>query len=225
MRPWLVLMVVGTAVGLATPPLARADEAGAKKTDKAAKEGKEEHKDAEHKDDVFKGVLDLAIWTVVVFLVLLFVLRRFAWKPLLEGLDKREQSIVSAMEEAQAARAEAQKLRAEFEAERARANDEARQIRDQARLAAEHIAQETMAQGKAELQAERQRLHHEVETMKDQALQHTLAHVAQVASLIATKALGREVTLDDHRRLVDEALDEFRLAAQERRQEYESVRA
>ena len=58
---------------------------------------------------IFKPALDLTIWTVVVFLLLLAVLYRFAWKPLLQGLSKRETDIHSAVEDARKAREEAQR--------------------------------------------------------------------------------------------------------------------
>src|SRR5438067_9652961 len=65
-------------------------------------------------DSPFAGethqILDLAIWTVVVFLILLFVLSKFAWKPMLQGLQKREQDIHSAIEEAHKTREEARRL-------------------------------------------------------------------------------------------------------------------
>src|SRR5262245_31828305 len=72
----------------------------------AADEGKAASHDTaeQEKDDVFKGWLDLSIWTIVVFLVLLFVLGKYAWKPMLQGLEQREHSIQSAMEEAKKAR-------------------------------------------------------------------------------------------------------------------------
>ena len=75
-------------------------------------------KDADHKTGesggdipIFEGGPDVAIWTLVVFLLLLFILGRFAWKPMLEGLRKREQSIHDAISEAERAREEAHRFR------------------------------------------------------------------------------------------------------------------
>src|SRR5438067_1343731 len=75
---------------------------------------------------MFEKALDLSIWTLVVFLVLVFVLSKFAWKPMLEGLDKRERDIASAVEEAKKAKEEAAALHQQMVEIRQKANEEAR---------------------------------------------------------------------------------------------------
>jgi len=70
--------------------------------------------------ELFAPRLDLMIWTIVVFGVLLFVLKKFAWGPMLQGLQGREERIRGALDEAQTARDEAQKLRDDLQAERDR---------------------------------------------------------------------------------------------------------
>jgi F-type H+-transporting ATPase subunit b len=176
-------------------------------------------------DGLFKGALDLAIWTVVVFLLLLFVLGKFAWKPLIEGLDRREQAIHSAMREAQAARDEAARLREQLQAEMNKAQEAVRGLMDEARRNAEAMSAELVARGKADVAAERDRLHRELQIARDQALQQIWGQAAQLATLISAKAVRRQLNEDDHRRLLDEALAEFRSAGKERRKDYDSVRA
>src|SRR5438876_1655766 len=66
-------------------------------------------------DSVFGWALDLAIWTVVVFVILVVVLSKFAWKPMLEGLRKREESIRGALDEAAKTRDEAHALRMQLQ--------------------------------------------------------------------------------------------------------------
>src|SRR5262249_36194547 len=82
---------------------------------------------------LFSWTLDLALWTVVVFLLLLFVLKKYAWKPMLEGLQKREENIRAALEEAQRARDEAQKVREQLQAEMNQAAQKVRDMMDAAR--------------------------------------------------------------------------------------------
>jgi F-type H+-transporting ATPase subunit b len=219
MRFWLVIAVVVAVLAVSCAPASAAVAAGEAKAD--------EHKtDAqEGGDDLFKGVLDLAIWTIVVFLLLLLVLRRYAWTPILRGLEQREKNIQSAIEDAKKAREEAAQMRQQYQQEIARANDEARRIRDEARHAAERMGAEFVAKGKAELQAERERLHHELDTSRDQALQQIWIQAAELATLISAKAVRRQLNADDHRRLLDESLAEFRQAGQARRQDIESARA
>src|SRR5262249_59522664 len=97
--------------------------------------------------------------TIVVFLVLYYVLKSYAWKPIAQGLDRREQSIAQAKHEADAAKAEAGRMRDQLQAEMAKVNDQIRPMMEKARQDAEALAAETSAKGKADLQAERERLH------------------------------------------------------------------
>src|ERR1700722_13023408 len=105
-RGWLLLGLILVMLALfAAPARAQSHDSTSHGESKA-----ELQKDVEGSEsNIFKGFLDLSIWTIVVFLVLFFVLKKWAWGPMLEGLQKREQSIHSAMEEAKAAKEEAAK--------------------------------------------------------------------------------------------------------------------
>ncbi len=156
--------------------------------------------------------LDLTIWTIVVFLLLLFVLGKFAWRPMLEGLDARERNIRAAVEDAQRTRDEAQRLREQLAAEMARANDKVREMLDEARKEAQAFKDDMVADARQEIQAERERLHREVNLARDEALQQIWNQGVQLASLISSKAIRRHLTPEDHRHLVDEALADLRRA-------------
>jgi F-type H+-transporting ATPase subunit b len=166
--------------------------------------------------NIFAPALDLTVWTIVVFLILLFVLGKYAWKPMLAGLEKREKDIHSAVADAQKAREEAQRLKEEIQAERDKMAVMSRETIDKARAEAQRVAEETMAQAKAEAQAERDRLRREIENERAQAQRELFARVAELATLVSAKAIRRQMTEDDHRRLVDEALAELGPAAGER---------
>jgi F-type H+-transporting ATPase subunit b len=187
----------------------------------------EPHKEGEgHEETSYAArMAEQAIWTLVVFGGLLFILYKYAWPQMLEGLRKREESIRQAAEDARVAREETARLRAELDGERARAHEEARQIRDEARQAAERIAAQETARGKAEVQAERERLHRELETARDQALHDIWSKAAELATLISSKVVRRHLSESEHRQLLDEALAEFPAAARDRRQDVESARA
>jgi len=156
--------------------------------------------------------IDLAIWTVVVFLVLLFILRKFAWGPMLEGLQKREDNIRSSLEDAQRARDEAQKIREQLQAEMNQAAEKVRDMLDAARRDAERSTNDLIAKTRAEIQTERERLHREIDLARDQALQQIWSQAAQLATLVSAKAIRRQLNVDDHRRLVDDAIGELRHA-------------
>ena len=166
----------------------------------------------EESGGVMKYSIDLAIWTVVVFLVLLFILRKFAWGPMLEGLQKREDNIRSSLEDAQRARDEAQKIREQLQAEMNQAAEKVRDMLDAARRDAERSTNDLIAKTRAEIQTERERLHREIDLARDQALQQIWTQAAQLATLVSAKAIRRQLNVDDHRRLVDDAIGELRHA-------------
>jgi F-type H+-transporting ATPase subunit b len=150
-------------------------------------------------------------------------LRKYAWKPLLEGLEQREHSIHAAMEEAKKAREEAQALRNMLTEEAARAQEKVREVLDQARRDAERAAAEMMARAKTEIQSERDRLRREIETARDQAIQELWNQTAQLATLVSSKAIRRQPTTEDHRRLVEEAIEELDTASKQRQRVGASV--
>lgn len=169
--------------------------------------------------DIFEKRFDLGIWTIVVFLGLFFVLRKYAWKPLLEGLDKREQRIHSALEEAKLARAETEKVRVELQKKMDAAAETVREMIEEARRDAKHTKDEMIAEARKEIQTERDRLHRELETAKDQALHELWSQSVQLATSISSKAVRRHLNEDDHRRLVDEAIAELKTAAAQGRRQ------
>jgi F-type H+-transporting ATPase subunit b len=158
---------------------------------------------------------DLGIWTIVVFVLLFLVLRRYAWGPMLQGLQKREENIQHALDEARQAHEDAQRLRDQLQAEVNRAHEKVRDIVEEGRRAAERTTADMMAKTRAEMQAERERLHREINMARDQALQELWNQSAQLASMIAAKAIRRQLSMDDHRHLVDEALGELRQAGED----------
>src|SRR5262245_5067272 len=141
MRHWFVFGIVCVMLALASPAVAQA--AGDGHPTEAERIGVEQ--------GLFKGAIELSLWTILVFLVLMSLLRRYAWDPIREGLDKREHGIAHDKLQAVKAREEADALRAQFAAQMAKANDEVRAMIDKARQDSEALAAEREAQSKAEI--------------------------------------------------------------------------
>jgi F-type H+-transporting ATPase subunit b len=160
--------------------------------------------------NVFEPRLDLTIWTIVVFVVLLLVLRRFAWKPMLEGLKSRESRVRDALDEAHLAREAAHKLREQLQAEIASIHDKLRELMDEARRDSQHARDRMVAEGKADIQAERDRARRELDMAREQAVQELWGEAARLVTLVSASVIGRSLNADDHRRLVDEAVTELR---------------
>lgn len=152
---------------------------------------------------------DLGLWTVVVFVLLLIILRKYAWGPMLEGLKKREDSIRLAVEEAKIARSETEKQRTLFQKELDEAYQKIPAMMDEARRDADRLKEEMRAATQTEIQTERQRLRREIEVAKDQALQDLWNQTAQLAAQISARVIRRELSPDDHSRLIDESMEEL----------------
>lgn len=197
-RPTVLVLLLAAFLVAATPALAPAAE---------------DHPAKQAEPNILEPRLDLTIWTIVVFGVLLLVLRKFAWGPMLEGLQGRAARIRGALEEAQLARDEAQKLREQLQAEMAKIHDKMREMLDEARRDGQALKERMVAEGKAEIQAEGERKRREIQLEKEQAIQELWNQTARLATLVSAKAIRRSLNEADHRSLVDEAVAELRHAA------------
>ena len=192
--PSFILLVIATLVCAAAPVFAKDEGSGGTPNPLAI-------------------LFDTALWTVLIFVALLLILRRRAWAPILEGLKKREETIRSSLQEAKKTRDEMEKMRADFQKELADAHQQIPALMEEGRKKAEALANEMRAKAAADIQAERQRLRHEVEMAKDQAIKEIWEQAANLATMISAKAIGRSLTEEDHRRLIDEGMQEIRQGA------------
>ena len=152
---------------------------------------------------------DLAIYSFVVFLLLLLILNKFAWGPISSGLERREQRIAEHIAAAERSHEEAKQMLAEYERKLASAQDEVRAILDEARRDAEHTHQEILAKAKAEAAAEAARAKHEVETARDQALKQLVETGANLAVDLAGQILKTRLSAADHSQLIADAVAKF----------------
>ena len=133
---------------------------------------------------------DTALFSCIVFIVLLAILYFKAWGPILEGLKKREETIRSSLEEAKKTRSDMEAMRAQFQKELAEAHQEIPKLIDEARRDAEALSNEMRTKATAEIQADRDRLRREIEIAKDQAIKQIWEQAAQLATLISAKAIN-----------------------------------
>jgi F-type H+-transporting ATPase subunit b len=181
--------------------------------DKGAADLREKLKEAEkpHERNIFERALDLGIWTLVVFLILLFILNKYAWQPILRGLEQRERDIASAGETARKAKEEAAELQQRLAEERQKGADQVRQMMEDARRAADQVKEQRIAEAEAKIQEDRERLQRENNIERDQIRKEGFTQLADLAALISAKAIRRELSPEVHRGLVDEALNELNL--------------
>ena len=152
---------------------------------------------------------DLAIWTVVVFLCLLGLLLKFAWRPVLEGLQKREQSIAAMIDDAkQSADRAAEQLR-QYEARLAVASEEAQKMLAQARRDAGGVKDQIVAEAQAAATRERDRAVADIENAKNTALQEMTQKSVDLAVLLAGRIVRRQLSPEDQARLIREAVEQL----------------
>ena len=154
----------------------------------------------------------LMIWTLVTFVIVLIVLRKFAFGPIQQLIDTRRQAIVSDLDAAQAAREEAQTSLAEYRQQLAEARKEANKIVEDAR----RVGDERRAAAVAELEAEKARLmqqtREEIQSETRQALNAIKQQVADLTLAATEKVVRAQLNEAEQRRLIDEALADVDLS-------------
>lgn len=152
---------------------------------------------------------DMAIFTFFVFLIILLILTKFAWKPIAHGLEMREKGIADKIEQAQRAADQATEQLRQYEARLAAATAEAQQIVAKARLDAEAARDRIVAEASAAAQKERERAVADIGTAKNQALREIAERSVDTAISLARQVIRREVRPADHEQLIQDALTQF----------------
>ncbi len=154
----------------------------------------------------FAGTMYQSIAAAIVFLILLTVLWKFAWGPILTGLQDREQKIKSDLDQAQAAADEAKATLEQYQRQLAEATAEAARIIEQGKADAHKIAASLKDQAQAEITQMRERAQADIQSAKQQAITDVYTQAATLATGVAGQILGREVKATDHQRLIDESI-------------------
>ena len=149
----------------------------------------------------------LILWTIFTFLVLLVILRKFAWKPLLESLHKREETVRSSIERAETARQEAERLLEENKKQLARAEEEGRRILNEHRQLAEKLKSEIVENANQQSRRMVDQAKQEINRDKDAALNQLRNEVANLAIQAAGKILDESLDDAHHRKLIDTYLN------------------
>ena len=154
----------------------------------------------------------LFIWQVVIFVGLIFLLKKFAWKPILDAVNEREQGIKNALESAESARNEMQNLQADNQ----RILQEARAERDAMLKDAREMKEKMVADAKNEAQEQGQKMIDQakaaIESEKNAAMADLKSQVATLSLNIAEKILKDELSnTASQTKLVDQLLGDVKL--------------
>jgi F-type H+-transporting ATPase subunit b len=146
--------------------------------------------------------------SIVNFLVILYLLRRYLWGPILGVLASRAEKIRQGLAMAEEARTERERMKVEVERLLADARRDAQAIAERMTQAAEAAAADIRAQAKAEADRIRERGREDAKQLHDQALAQLRSELAGMVILAASRVLGREVDAEQHRALIERSLDE-----------------
>jgi F-type H+-transporting ATPase subunit b len=151
----------------------------------------------------------LMIWTIVCFLITLFVLKRYAFGPIQKAIDERRERIRRSLDEADQARAEAHKLLEQHRQLIAGAKRDAEEILTEARRVAEANVRRMREETEADRQRRLEDTRKQIEAETRRALEQIRLEVADLSLIAAEKVTRKSLDDDDHRRLIEEAIGEL----------------
>jgi F-type H+-transporting ATPase subunit b len=155
--------------------------------------------------DVVPGLM---VWTIVTFLIVLWVLRRYAFSRIQGLIDQRRDRIREALDEADKARSEARELREQVAREREQAKADREQILEESRRQAQRQLEQAREQADADLKARLEKNREELEAENARLREQIRRDVVELTLLASEKVTGKVLDADDQRRLIDETIDE-----------------
>lgn len=160
-------------------------------------------------DNIFAGDLGNAVWTLLIFGAVLFVLGKFAWGPLLEAMQKREEFIRESLGDAKRDREAAQARLEEYTAKLETARADATALVEEGRRDAEVVRARIEEETREESQKMLDRAKREIELAKQTALKDLYTSSATLATDMASKILRKELSAAERQALVTRSLDDL----------------
>ena len=152
--------------------------------------------------------LPMLIAQIVGFLVLLFILSKLLYKPLLKVMDERAARIKESLEAAESAKDQAAASQEQMQEDIRKAREEGQQMIAQARDVASRFRDEEMAKAKDEIVAERAKAEADIQRERDAAIEDLRQEFAGLAISAAERVVERSLSESDHRDIIDRVLEE-----------------
>lgn len=153
--------------------------------------------------------VDTLMFSLIIFGVLLFVLLKYAWTPIMEGLAAREKRIADEIESARQANEQARTQLTEYEAKMAGANEEASAVIAEAKSDALAAKEKIMAEAAADAQRTRDRALADIEAAKNSAVRELAESSVDSAVSLAGNIVGRSLSKTDHSKLIEQSIEQF----------------
>ncbi len=151
----------------------------------------------------------LIIWTTVTFVILLFLLKKFAWKPILNSLGERESFIKNSLEKAEKAQVEAEELLKQNQANLAKAEEEAQKVINQGRDYAEKLKSQLLDESKKEAKKMIDDASAEIQQKNKEAFNSLKAEIAGIAVDAAEKIIRENLDANKQKQLVEKYIQDI----------------
>jgi F-type H+-transporting ATPase subunit b len=155
----------------------------------------------------------LMIWTLLLFGVSMYFLAKVAFPRITEALDRRQHAIEDSIDHAERIKAEADQVLEQYRERLKESRQQAEEIVARARKSAEARENEAVEQAKARREQLMEQTRKEIETETRRAIEDIRREVADLTVLATEKVARKTLTGEDHKRLIEETLDEFDFAA------------
>ena len=155
-------------------------------------------------------MVDLTLGTILAqmlnFFILVWILARFAFKPLVSMMLERKERIAKDLADAQAARNEAEQFKADYAAQIANARQEAQQIVEKAVQQAEATTREQLAAAREQIEREKERARQDIVNERDRAMNNLRNEVISLSVAMATKVVAKEMDSETNTKLIEDAI-------------------
>tara|TARA_Y100000588_G_scaffold269047_1_gene284336 strand:- start:2058 stop:2561 length:504 start_codon:yes stop_codon:yes gene_type:complete len=151
----------------------------------------------------------LFFWTILTFLTLVFLLKKFAWGPLLKALEERQETIRTALDDAEQAKQELTRLQNESAQIIAEARAEAQSIVTKSRAEAERVREDLKEKAKNEADAILKNAERQIHLETDRAVQQIRQEVVELSLNVASKLIRKNLTQEDNDALIQESLSQI----------------
>ena len=161
------------------------------------------------KEGLLKVDPGLMLWTIITFMVLVLILWKSAWKPIVEALDARAEKIRGDIDSAEIARQEAEKLLAQHKELMANAREESNKIIESGRAEADRLKNEILEKANKDAHEISERAKREIGLAKDSALAELKVEIVTLSTEIAARIINKNLNPADQNSLVEETLNKM----------------
>ena len=159
--------------------------------------------------ELLTPALGTIFWTALTFILLLFILKKLAWGPLLQMLDDREKKIKESLEKADAAQKETEEALARNQEIMTAAKKEAQELLNKSRKTAETTKEEIIQKAQAEAAGMLEKAKREIGLEREKAVEEIRQQAAELSVMIASKLIGKTLSKDDHREIIEDSLEKM----------------